>query len=148
MNPMTTSEAIVEEIEIKGSAERIFEALTNPDVRIKWWGQEGRFTISHMESDLRPGGKWWMTGTGMQGPVKVQGEYRRVDRPRLLEFTWLPTWQGDNTESLVRFDLEENAGVTKVRITHTGLVTDASRTSHRGWPNILSWLQGYVERTS
>jgi hypothetical protein len=42
--------------------------------------------------------------------------------------------------------LEEVGGVTTVRLTHTGLITDASRASHRGWPVILAALQSYVEQ--
>lgn len=64
----------------------------------------------------------------------------------MLVFTWLPDWQGDATESLVRFDLEEKDGVTTVRLTHSGLVSESSRASHWGWPQILTWLQTYVEQ--
>jgi uncharacterized protein YndB with AHSA1/START domain len=98
----------------KASAERIFEALTNPDERLKWWWRsEGRFEITHVESDLRPGGKWMIRGIGMgDKPLTVAGEYRKIERPRLLVFTWLPDWQEDATETLVRWDLEEKDGVT------------------------------------
>ena len=99
---------------------------------MKWWGSAGRFETTHMKSDLRPGGKWSMGGIGMGEPFKVSGEYRQIERPRLLVFTWLPDWQGDATESIVRFDLEENDGVTTVRLTHSGLTTESSRTSHTG----------------
>jgi len=33
-----------------------------------------------------------------------------------------------------------------VRLTHSGLSDEAARTSHRGWPQILQWLRGFVER--
>ncbi len=62
MNPTSVTGTIVQEITIDGSAERIFEALTNPHERMKWWGAEGRFQVTHFESDLRPGGKWTMRG--------------------------------------------------------------------------------------
>jgi uncharacterized protein YndB with AHSA1/START domain len=75
----------------------------------------------------------------------VVGAYRRIERPRLLVFTWLPDWQGDATESLVRFDLEEKDGVTTVRLTHSGLASERARESHKGWSQILSWLRTYVE---
>jgi uncharacterized protein YndB with AHSA1/START domain len=52
-----------------------------------------------MESDLRPGGKWVMGGTGMGGrPFSFVGEYRKVEPPHLLFFTRLPDWQGDATD--------------------------------------------------
>ena len=146
MNPAKLSDSIVEEIVIKGSAERIFEALTKPDQLVKWWGAEGRFQATQMDSDLKPGGKWIMRGKGIGGkPFQVRGEYRQIERPRLLVFTWLPDWQEDAIESIVRFDLEEKNGVTTVRLTHSGLASESSRASHKGWPQILTWLQGYVE---
>ena len=146
MNPTSVSDTIIQEITIQAPAQRIFDALTNPSQRIKWWGAEGRFQTTHMESDLRPGGKWMMRGNGMGGkPFTVSGEYRQIEPPRVLVFTWLPTWQEDAIESLVRFDLEERNGVTTVRLTHSGL-TGSSRASHKGWPQVLTWLQGYVEQ--
>src|SRR5215467_9134170 len=147
MNLAEARDTIVRQITIKGSAERIFEALTNPGQRVKWWGAEGRFQATQMDSDLRPGGRWAMRGIGIGGkPFCVVGEYYIVERPRLLVFTWLPDWQEGATESLVRFDLEEKDGVTTVRLTHSGLTSDGVR-AHQGWPQILTWLQAYVERS-
>jgi uncharacterized protein YndB with AHSA1/START domain len=56
MNQSRADETIVQEITIKAPAERIFTALTDPSQRAQWWGAEGRFQTTHMESDLRPGG--------------------------------------------------------------------------------------------
>ena len=146
MSPTSANETIVQEITIHARAERVFQALTDPAERVKWWGAEGRFQTTQMESDLRPGGKWLMRGNGVGGrPFTVKGEYRQVEPPRLLVFTWLPDWQGDTTETVVRFDLSENNGVTTVRLTQSGLTTEISRLSHKGWPEILLWLQKYSE---
>jgi uncharacterized protein YndB with AHSA1/START domain len=49
MNPTSTGDTIVQEITIKGPAERVFEALTDPGQSVKWWGAEGLFQASHME---------------------------------------------------------------------------------------------------
>ena len=147
MNPTIPSDTIIQEIAIKAPVERVFEALTNSGQRIKWWGAEGRFQTTHMESDLRPGGKWMMRGNGVGGkPFKVSGEYREIVPPLLLIFTWLPDWQEDAIETIVRFDLSEMDGITTVRLTHSGLTTDSSRLSHKGWPQVLTWLQAYAER--
>jgi uncharacterized protein YndB with AHSA1/START domain len=147
MTATSASDTIVKQITIKAPAERIFEALTNPDQRLKWWGAEGQYRGTHMESDLRPGGKWMTRGIGRGGQTFcVGGEYRSIERPRLLVFTWLPDWEPSATESLVRFDLEEVDGVTTVRLTHSGLATESARAHHQGWPQVLAWLQAYVER--
>jgi uncharacterized protein YndB with AHSA1/START domain len=74
----------------------------------------------------------------------VCGEYRVIERPRVLAFTWIPDWQANASESLVRFDLIEQDGVTTVRLTHSGLTPEA-RQAHRGWPRMLGWLKAFVE---
>ena len=146
METETAGDAIVQEIEIKGTAERIFDALSNPHERMKWWGMEGRFQLKSFESDLRPGGRWTMRGDGMGGrPFIITGVYREVHRPHLLVFTWLPDWYENATETLVRWELTEKQGATTVRLTHSGLTSESARTSHRGWPQILDWLRAYVE---
>jgi len=145
MNEIRADAVIIQEIAIKAPAERIFSALTDPTQRARWWGAEGRFKATHMESDLRVGGKWMMRGTGMgRKTFSVVGEYRNIERPHLLVFTWLPDWDANATESLVRFDLEEKDGVTIVRLTHSDLSSESARV-HRGWPDILAWLRAYVE---
>jgi uncharacterized protein YndB with AHSA1/START domain len=147
MNDSIADGTLIEEITIKAPADRVFLALTSPEERAKWWGAEGRFKTTHMESDLRPGGKWLMRGIGVGGiPFTVQGVYREIGRPHALSFTWLPSWQDDAVESLVRFDLEEKGGMTTVRLTHSGLTTETARNQHRGWRDILAWLQTYLER--
>ena len=138
-------DAIVQEITIKAPAARVFEALTDPTQRMKWWGQEGRFETTNAESDLRLGGRWLMSGMGMGRPFRVEGVYRIIERPSVLAFTWLPSWDEQATETLVRFDLHEQNGFITVRLTHSGFATEGSRARHQGWPQILSWLKAYVE---
>jgi uncharacterized protein YndB with AHSA1/START domain len=146
MSSKTADNVITAEITIKALAERIFEALTNPAQRVKWWGLKGRFETTEIESDLRVGGRWAMRGNGVGGkPFSVVGTYRIIEPPRALAFTWLPSWDEEASETLVRFDLSEQGGVTTVRLTHSGFASEGSRARHQGWPQILSWLQGYVE---
>jgi uncharacterized protein YndB with AHSA1/START domain len=146
MSTTTSSvDAIVQEITVKAPVARVFEALVDPAQRLKWWGQKGRFETTNAESDLRPGGRWLMSGMGMGGPFKVEGIYQIIERPRVLAFTWLPSWDEQATETLVRFDLHEQNGVTTVRLTHSGFATEGSRARHQGWPQILGWLKAHVE---
>lgn len=149
MSQAPAADTIVEEIAINAPADRVFAALAAPEERVRWWGAEGRFRTTHVESELKPGGKWLMRGIGVGGkPFTLQGVYRQIERPRLLVFTWLPSWQADAVESLVRFDLVEKSGVTTVRVTHSGLTTESARAQHRGWPDILAWLKAYAEQSS
>ena len=136
--------AIVQEITIKAPAARVFEALADPAQRMKWWGQKGRFETTNAESDLRLGGRWLMSGMGMGRPFKVEGVYRIIERPRVLAFTWLPSWDEEATETRVRFDLDEQDGVTRV-LDPFRFATEGSRARHQGWPQILGWLRSYAE---
>jgi uncharacterized protein YndB with AHSA1/START domain len=140
-------DTIVKEIQIKRPAEKIFEAMTNADELVKWWRVEGKFQITQMESDLRPGGKWKMRLIGGRGTeTVVSGEFRTVDRPHLLVFTWIRETE-DATETLVRWELAEKDGVTTVRVAHSGLTTESLRRRNDGWPMILGLLHAYMEKT-
>jgi uncharacterized protein YndB with AHSA1/START domain len=146
MNPAIICDAIVQEITIEAPANRVFEALVDREQRVKWWGSEGRFQVHQFDSDLRPGGQWSMRGLGVGGkPFVISGEYREIECPSLLVFTWRPDWYENATETLVRWELRETNGITTVRLTHSGLDTEAARSSHRGWPQILEWLRRYSE---
>ncbi|HEY2533251.1 MAG TPA: SRPBCC domain-containing protein [Xanthobacteraceae bacterium] len=146
MSTAKAGDTIVQEITIKAPAERVFAALAEPDQRVKWWAGGGRFKATHMESDLRKGGHWMMAGSGMGGkPFTLRGVYRQVERPRVLEFTWLPSWQQEPLETVVRFELRDSDGVTTVRVIHSGLITESSRSQNRGWPDILAGLRAFIE---
>jgi uncharacterized protein YndB with AHSA1/START domain len=146
------ADAIVEEIAVKASAERIFVALTDPQQLQKWWSTGGRFEVSQVDVELRPGGKWRMQWSGVGGwPSSVRGVFREIDRPRALAFTWLPSWEEDPLEStaaqssVVRFELQQQNGVTHVRLTHSEFTSARARARQHGWPEILSWLRVYAE---
>ena len=147
MKPTSAQDSIIQEIKINASAERVFEALTVPEQRIQWWSTPRSGSPSPiMESNLRPGGKWEMRFEAWGRSSSVRGEYLTIERPHLLVFTWLPDWYEDATESIVRFELSEEAGVTTVRITHSGLATERDRTNNRGWADILASLQTYMQQ--
>lgn len=144
-------DAIIQETMINAPAERIFEALTNPEQLLEWWFAEGKFRATHVEADLRPGGEWRMLVDGNCGPdsscTVVRGEYVKIVRPHLLIFTWNRDGE-DFPETLVRWDLEQQDGATLVRVTHSGLTTEAMRVRNAGWPMIQHLLQAYIARNA
>ncbi len=150
MSPiMVRDDEIVQEVTIKAPAERIFAALTRPDELLKWWAAEGKFQLVHAECDLQPGGRWLMRLVGRcaaESPTStVYGEFREIDAPRLLTYTWIRENE-DYPETLVRWDLEEKDGYTTVRVTHSGLVSESLRARNSGWPVIVQLLEAYIER--
>lgn len=142
---MQSDDTVVQEIVIQRSADKIFAALTSPEALVKWWGVAGKFQVTQVESDLRPGGKWRMHLVGGSGgKVSVAGEYREVQPPHFLTYTWIREQESPH-ESLVRWDLEETDGATLVRVTHSGLDTPELRARNNGWPLILKLLHAYLE---
>lgn len=142
------SDVLVQEITIVAPAERVFAALTRPEELVRWWSIEGKVRTLAAACDVRPGGAWWMQVEGScspAGPVhKVHGVYRRVEPPRLVEFTWNREGE-DYPESLVRWDLEEKDGITRARVTHSGLVTEEMRERNNGWSLIVQLLEAWAE---
>ena len=86
---------IVSEIEIAVPAERVFQALTDPQQVLSWWGQAGIYRCTEFQADLRRGGKWRSAGIGPNGRFVVTGEYLEVAPPRLLVHMWVASWTGD-----------------------------------------------------
>jgi len=145
MNTATQDDRIIKQIIINAPAQRVFAALTDPQQRTKWWGAKGKFEVTHMESDLRPGGAWLMRGMRMGNQsFVIRGEYREVQPPKILEFTWLPDWQEPQT--IVRFDLEEKDGKTELRVTHSDFTAEFAAERYQGWQLLLGSVKAYVEK--
>ena len=151
LNPATMhisadQDEIVSEIEIAVPAERVFQALVDPEQVLKWWGQAGVYRCTEFEADLRRGGKWRSTGIGPNGRFEVTGKYLEVSPPRLLVQTWMASWTGD-AETTVRWELAPTAKGTTLRLRHTGLAAHPGiGESYRGWPRMLGWIQALLEK--
>src|SRR6201997_5243973 len=145
-------DTIEAEIFIAAPPERVFQALTDPSQMPQWWGQQGLYRITEWKADLRPGGKWSSVGVGADGSsFRVEGEYLEVDPPRLLVHTWIASWCGPNTKTVVRWELEpqsvhglhskgpQRQGTgTLLRIHQEGFAVDpAAAASHSdGWKRV------------
>ncbi len=86
--------SIVATVEIAVSPERLFAALSTPEV-IEWWGSAETYQVRRWQMDLRVGGKWRSEGVSADGrPFTVQGEVLELDPPWLLTHTWSDDWDG------------------------------------------------------
>jgi uncharacterized protein YndB with AHSA1/START domain len=139
--------------------ERLFRALTNPAELAEWWGAEGVYRTERWEVDLRPGGKWISYIAAPEGaemsdprtpePQVVRGEYITVDPPRVLEFTWSPSWDGFAVTT-VRYDIEPTATGSRLKVVHSGFTgRPEMATAHgEGWVRVLSWAAAYLAKTA
>jgi uncharacterized protein YndB with AHSA1/START domain len=143
MSMTHTRPAIVKEITMKASPERIFRAFTVPEERLRWWSR-----ATHNESDLRVGGRWESRGEKQDGGTyRMHGTYLEVDPPHLLVFTWRHHGDEFAEETIVRVELEARGEHTLVRLTHTGFTSEEMHADHlEGWDIVLGWLGAYVTK--
>ncbi|WP_395842427.1 SRPBCC family protein [Archangium violaceum] len=72
------------------SRERVWLALTDPDLVAQWWGRGNKLVIERME--VRPGGHWRFVEHGPEGINGFEGRYREVTQPERLVSTF--EWDG------------------------------------------------------
>jgi len=151
---------IVAEIFIAAPPDRVFDALTDPWQMTQWWGEKGLYRLTENKVDLRVGGKWSTSGVGADGKeFSVDGEYLVIDRPRLLVYTWNPSFY-HVVKTTVRCELEprdvhglqhrgpQRVGTgTLLKLRQEGFAgnLEAAQGHSRGWVRVLGWLQAFVE---
>ncbi len=128
------------EIYIKTTPERLWEAITDPEMRAKY-----SFGV-RVESDWTPGSEY---RSGVPGMIEIaSGENLEVDPPRLLVQSFTAHWsEGVEAEgtSRVSWEIEPVGDSCCLRVTHDQLADDASSELYGGWPMILSGLKTLLE---
>ena len=133
------------EVEIAAPPKAVFRALTEPAELGSWWGSADLYQTRNWVMDLRVGGKWRAEAIGADGGDAsiVRGEVLELDPPRLLSYSWEPSWDGF-VRTIVRYELTETPRGTKVQLTHRGFAEGASLTDHaQGWERVLGWLEAH-----
>jgi uncharacterized protein YndB with AHSA1/START domain len=137
---------VVEEVRIDAPPEAVFQALTDPAQIPLWWRVPGAYETQEAEMDVRVGGSYRFAGTSARlTRFTVTGEYRIVDPPHHLCYTWTPDWHEGARDSVVDIKLARDGAATRVTVTHTGFSTEAARDGHRGWRAVVDALRMHVE---
>jgi uncharacterized protein YndB with AHSA1/START domain len=134
----------------------VFRALTDPKQLAQWWGAPGMYETERWEVDLRPGGKWVSHIKGKEGDAMgprdgaeqlVRGEYITVDPPRLLEYTWSPSWDGFAVTT-VRCEIEPTPTGSRLTLVHSGFAGRPEMvTAHsEGWVRVLGWFSSWIAK--
>jgi uncharacterized protein YndB with AHSA1/START domain len=126
----------------------VFELNTEPELLAQWWGPNG-FSVPTIEMDARVGGRYRIT---MQPPVGdafvLSGEYRAVDGPSRLEYTfrWDPP-DPDDRETVVSLSFRGTGGATQLTIDQGEFATEARRVLHvQGWSESIDRLEVLLSR--
>jgi uncharacterized protein YndB with AHSA1/START domain len=129
------------EIYIRTTPERLWEAITDPQIRSKY-----NFGV-HVASDWTPGARIDTTHAGAPGPLG-EGEVLEVDPPRRLVHSMVALWSDDakaEGTSRVTWEIEPVGDSCRLTLTHDQLREGACEELYGGWPMILSGLKTWLE---
>lgn len=141
---MTEQSGLVLRIERTFDApiEEVFDAWTSEEVLRRWWHADPSWETPSAEVDIRVGGKLRIVMRNPQAGADYggSGEYRVVDRPHRLSFTWI--WDDDPTNpQLIELEFSEREGATTVLMINSGITTEKGRDEHEeGWQACLDNL--------
>lgn len=136
--PASGPETVVEvRRTIAAPPEKVFQAWTDPSKMTKWFARGTvQNTISKMEADARPGGKYRVDVAAADGKTyHMVGTYREVRPPEKLVFTWRWEDQADFGETLVTIEVRRlgQSQFTEVILRHE-LLAEKWRAEHnKGW---------------
>lgn len=126
------------------SPEELFDAWFEREQWQAWIGPEGcQCEVPLLEP--RVGGRYRIQMHLSDGrEIPVEGEFKTVDRPRTLVFTW--GWALSEGSTLVRLVFKPVEGGTELTLIHEGLPTAEAREGHgKGWNSALNKLSRYVK---
>jgi len=129
------------EIYIKTTPERLWEALTDGELRSIY-----TFGVA-MVSDWTAGSDYQGLPRGTTTPM-MEGENLEVDPPRRLVQSFRALWSDEVRAvgtSRVTYDIEPVGDSCRLLVTHDQLPEGANDEVYGGWPMILSGLKTYLE---
>jgi uncharacterized protein YndB with AHSA1/START domain len=129
------------EIYIRTTPEKLWEAITDSEIRSK-------YTFGNrIETDWTPGSGYTMTNPRADAPLG-EGENLEVDPPRKLVQTMRALWGEDviaEGTSRVTWEIEQVEDSCRLTVTHDQLREGANDQLYGGWPMILSGLKTWLE---
>jgi uncharacterized protein YndB with AHSA1/START domain/biotin operon repressor len=130
------------EIYIRTTPERLWDAITDEEIRSKYnFG-------ARVSSDWRPGSRYEMGHPGAPGFL-AEGKIVDVEPPRRLVHTMTALWGDDvksEGESRVTWEIQPiGEDSCRLTVTHDQLREGANDQIYGGWPMILSGLKTWLE---
>jgi uncharacterized protein YndB with AHSA1/START domain len=129
------------EIYIRTTPERLWEAITDSDIRSTY-----NFGNSFI-GEVAQGSPFEVRNPSFDG-VLGEGEYVEVDPPRRLVQTMVAMW-GDDVKaegpSRITWEIEPVGDSCRLTVTHDQMRDGANEQLYGGWPMILSGLKTWLE---
>ena len=129
------------EIYIKTTPERLWEAITDPELRSQY-----TFGV-RVESDWTPGSRY-EGGSPLAPNLMFEGDNLEIDPPRRLVQSFTALWSDEvksEGTSRVTWEIEPVGDSCRLIVTHDQLREGAHGEIYGGWPQILSGLKTLLE---
>jgi len=129
------------EIYIKTTPERLWEAITDPEMRRQY-----NFGVG-VTSEWTPGSRYEAVHSSAPSAL-IEGENLEVEPPRRLVQSMVALWSEEvkrEGPSRVTWEIEQVGSSCRLTVTHDELREGASAELYGGWPMILSGLKTLLE---
>lgn len=140
MNSETTT--LVYVTYIASNAEKVFAAITRPEISKQYWGHEN-------VSDWEPGSDWAHVRDNAEHTVNLVGKVIEIAPPHRLVVSWANQSQKDDPAaySKVTFEIEDYDDMVRLTVTHNDLVAGSGMHTgvSKGWPIVLSSMKSFLE---
>jgi uncharacterized protein YndB with AHSA1/START domain len=127
---------------ISSTPEKVFEAITKPDVTRRYWGHENI-------SDWEPGATWEHVRANEGRAVNITGKVVEISPPTRIVITWADPSRVDDPAaySRVTFEIEEYEDMVRLTVSHDELEAGGKMANgiSKGWPLVLSSLKSLLE---
>ena len=125
---------------IESSPERVWQALTDPELTGQYWGHSN-------VSDWQPGSAWEHRRVDGSGIADVIGTVLESVPPRRLVMTFdAPGAEPPDGPTRVTFAIEPYHQIVRLTVTHENLADDEALTAiSAGWPAVCANLKSLLE---
>lgn len=128
---------------IRTTPQKVYDAVTRPEVSRRYWGHE------NVTDDWQPGSDWQHIKVKEARSVELVGKVIESDPPRRLVISWANESQKDDPDhySRVTYDIEPQGDMVKLTIVHDELHPGSGmlKSISAGWPTVLSSMKSFLE---
>jgi uncharacterized protein YndB with AHSA1/START domain len=127
---------------IRSTPEKVFEAITKPEIARRYWGHEN-------VSAWKTGSDWQHVRANEERTVELVGKVIEITPPSHLVITWANASQAADPAaySRVSFDIVPYEDMVRLTVTHDELEAGSGMAQgiQKGWPIVLSSLKSLLE---
>ena len=130
---------------INAPVKDVFEAWLNAETLKQFMCPAEGMSVAETKAEPKVGGKFLVTMQVGDEKWPHHGEYKKIDRYKELQFTWISNYT--IPDSLVTLTFEERGPeATFITLTHDGFPNQESRDNHNGgWGRILEVLDRFLK---